>query len=257
MAVGQIWSQRMSGTLYGLGVGPGDPELLTLKALRILQRVKVIAWPAPDDGVSFARSIVAQYISADQLEIPIIVPMKVERYPAKEVYDKAAKRIASHLESGSDVAVLCEGDPFFYGSFMYLFERLEGAYNCEIVPGISSMMAASAAIKQPLAARNDVLSIIPAPLADEEITARLSVSSAVAFIKVGRHFKRVRALIEKAGLLESAAYVERASLDNQRMMPLASVADDAVPYFSMILIYKGAEEWIENLVLGDGKNESS
>jgi len=247
----------MSGTLYGLGVGPGDPELITLKALRILQRVKVVAWPAPDDGVSFARSIVAQYISADQLEIPIIVPMKVERHPAKEVYDQAAKRIASHLDSGSDVAVLCEGDPFFYGSFMYLFERLESAFNCEIVPGISSMMASATVIKRPLAARNDVLSIIPAPLPDAEITTRLAASDAVAFIKVGRHFKRLRALIEDAGLLESAAYVERASLPNQRTMPLASVNEDAVPYFSMILIYKGAEEWIAGLAVSDGGEDSS
>ncbi len=243
----------MSGTLYGLGVGPGDPELITLKALRILQRVKVVAWPAPDDGESFARSIVAEYLGADQLEIPIIVPMKVERHPAKDVYDQAARRIASHLDSGSDVAVLCEGDPFFFGSFMYLFERLEADYPCEIVPGISSMMSASAAISRPLAARNDVLTVIPAPLSDTEIEVRLMASDAVAFIKVGRHFSRIKALLLRLGLIKSAAYVERASLPNQRVMPLSAIGADAVPYFSMILVYKGAETWIGNLSI-EGEN---
>ena len=239
----------MSAKLYGLGVGPGDPELITVKALRILQRVKVVAWPAPDDGASFARSIVARYLTPDQLEIPIIVPMKIARHPAKDVYDQAAGTIASHLDSGSDVAVLCEGDPFFYGSFMYLFERLEADYPCEIVPGVSSLMSASAVLSRPLAARNDVLTIIPAPLPDEEIERRILSADAVAFIKVGRHFERIRSLLERLGLTGSAAYVERASLENQRYMPLAEMNEAAAPYFSMILVYKGAESWISGLNL--------
>lgn len=239
----------MTAKLYGLGVGPGDPELITVKALRILQRVKVVVWPAPDNGVSFARSIVEQYLSPDQLEIPIIVPMKVARHPAKDVYDEAASKIASHLDSGSDVAVLCEGDPFFYGSFMYLFERLQADYDCEIVPGISSLMTSAAVLKRPLAARNDVLSVIPAPLGNDEIVARLAGCDAVAFIKVGRHLERIKLLLTKHGLLESAAYVERASLPNQRLMPLAQLGENAAPYFSMILVYKGEEDWIADLKL--------
>ncbi len=239
----------MSAKLYGLGVGPGDPELITVKALRILQKVKVVAWPAPDDGQSFARSIVAQYMTPDQLEIPIIVPMKIARHPAKSVYDQAAQTIASHLDSGSDVAVLCEGDPFFYGSFMYLYERLEKDYPCEIIPGVSSLMSVSAVLQRPLAARNDVLTIIPAPLPDDEIEARITGSDAIAFIKVGRHFERIRALLEKLKLTGFAAYVERASLDNQRLMPLANMDGTAAPYFSMILVYKGAERWISQLTL--------
>ncbi len=238
----------MSGLLYGLGVGPGDPELITLKALRILQRVKVVAWPAPDDGKSFARSIVAEYLKADQLEIPIIVPMKTSRHPAKNVYDQAATAISLHLKSGSDVAVLCEGDPFFYGSFMYLFERLAADHPCEIVPGVSSLMTAAAVLKRPLAARNDVLTIIPAPLSDTEIEARLAISDAVAFIKVGRHFARLRALLERLDLLQNAAYVERASLPNQKIVPMSDIGGDAAPYFSMVLVYKGSEPWIETLL---------
>ncbi len=234
----------MTGTLYGLGVGPGDPELLTLKAHRILTGAEVVAYPAPDSGESFARSIVSTHLRPEQTEIPIIVPMRVERFPAKSVYDQAAKDISSHLDSGCDVAVLCEGDPFFYGSFMYLFERLATDYTCEIVPGVSSLMAGGAMLGRPLAARNDILTVVPAPSDDETISRNLEASDALAFIKVGRHFGRLKQLIEKAGLVGQAAYLERATLNNQKLMPLAEVREVAVPYFSMVLIYKGAEDWI-------------
>ena len=132
--------------------------------------------------------------------------MRVERFPAQAIYDNAAGEIAVHLDSGADVVVLCEGDPFFYGSFMYLFERLSGAFECEIVPGISSLMASAAAMKRPLAARNDVLTVLPGPLPDEQILAQLKASDAIAIIKVGRHFKRLCDLIERAGLTANAGY---------------------------------------------------
>ncbi|MDI6836568.1 MAG: precorrin-2 C(20)-methyltransferase [Rhizobiaceae bacterium] len=233
----------MTGKLYGLGLGPGDPELLTLKAHRILTAVPVISYPAPDTGPSFARQIAAPYLSFHQVEVPIIVPMRVERFPAKETYDEAAETLARHLESGLDVAVLCEGDPFFYGSFMYLFERLAGRFQTEVVPGVSSMMAAAAALGRPLAARNDVLSVVPGPLDDDTMRARIEAAGAVAIIKVGRHFSRIRALIRAMGLEAAAGYVERVSLAEQRVLPLADVGEDVAPYFSMILIYKGGEGW--------------
>jgi precorrin-2/cobalt-factor-2 C20-methyltransferase len=253
----------MSGVLYGIGVGPGDPELMTLKAHRLLGECKVVAYPAPDDGVSFARSIAASYLRPDQLEIAIIIPMKTVRFPARAVFDEAAIQIASHLDGGRDVAVLCEGDPFFYGSFMYLFERLSDRYEIQIVPGVSSLMASAAALKRPIAARNDVLTIIPAPLDDNAINQRLELGDAIAFIKVGRHFERIRALIDQAGLLSRAGYLERVSGDNEKVLALSDVNAEEVPYFSMILIYKGAENWIGNLPLpgkiskpaiNDGKN---
>lgn len=237
----------MSGKLYGLGLGPGDPELITLKAHRILQSVPVIAWPAPDTGPSFARSIAAPHLPEGQIEVPIVVPMRTERFPARDVYDKASVEIAEHLDAGRDVAVLCEGDPFFYGSFMYVFERLAADYPTEVVPGVSSMMAAASAAGRPLAARNDVLSVVPGPLSDEELTNRFNAADALAIIKIGRHFNRLRALIAKMNLLPHAVYAERVSLGSQRLMPLADVAEDTAPYFSMILIYKGGEDWIQAL----------
>ncbi|MCY0147720.1 precorrin-2 C(20)-methyltransferase [Hoeflea sp. G2-23] len=237
----------MSGTLYGLGLGPGDPELLTLKAYRILQSAPVIAWPAPDTGPSFARTIAASHLPGGQVEIPIVMPMRTERFPARDVYDRVSVEIAAHLDAGRDVAVLCEGDPFFYGSFMYLFERLAPRYRTEVVPGVSSMMAAASAAGRPLAARNDGLSVLPGPLCDDELTNRINLADAVAIIKIGRHFKRLRALIEKMNLLAQAVYVERVTLGAERLMPLADVPEDTAPYFSMILIYKGGEDWVHSL----------
>ncbi|MEO1142096.1 MAG: precorrin-2 C(20)-methyltransferase [Pseudomonadota bacterium] len=237
----------MSGKLYGIGVGPGDPELLTLKAHRILRECPVVAYPAPDDGDSFARSIVSDFISDNQTEIPIVIPMRVERFPAAQIYDEKSAEIARHLRKGEDVVVLCEGDPFFYGSFMYLFERLSGDFDCEIVPGVSSLMASASALKRPLAARNDVLTVIPAPLSDEIVLSRLASGDAIAIIKIGRHYSRIRQLVEEAGLIDQAGYLERVTLHNQKISPLSEVTEEKAPYFSMILIYKGAEDWIQSL----------
>lgn len=234
----------MSGTLFGIGVGPGDPELMTLKAARLIGEASHIAYPAPDTGTSFARSIAAEYFPKNVVEIPIIVPMKVARFPAEEIYDGAAEEIAGLLELGHDVVVLCEGDPFFYGSFMYLFQRLVDRFQVEVVPGVSSPMASAARFGWPLAARNDVLSIVPAPLESEDLRTRIAASDAVVLIKIGRHFAKVRAVIEELGLTSQAAYIERASLPNEKLLPLAQVDADVAPYFSIILIYKGAENWI-------------
>lgn len=230
----------MSGTLYGLGVGPGDPELVTLKAHRILRAAPVVAYPAPDHGTSFARSIVAGFLTGEQEEIPIVVPMRVERFPAAEVYDAAAAAIAARLEAGLDVAVLCEGDPFFYGSFMYLFERLAEHHAVVIVPGVASPMAAAARALRPLSARNDILTVIPGPLDDEALAERLFHAEAFVIMKLGRHFDRVRALIDRLGLMDRSVYCERVTLAEERVLPLAEVTG-AAPYFSMILGYRGAE----------------
>jgi len=243
-------TKSLAGKLIGIGVGPGDPELMTLKAHRLLTQAKVVAYPAPDSGESFARSIVAEFLAPSQIEIPIVVPMRVERFPAQSVYDQAAKMIASHLDRGSDVVVLCEGDPFFYGSFMYLYERLVEEYSCEVVPGISSIMASAAQLGRPLAARNDVLTVVPGPSDDDVISHCLKSSDAIAFIKVGRHLPRLKRLIDEAGLTTQTAYLERVTLGNQKLMPLESMPDDAAPYFSILLIYRGAEEWIQSLPRG-------
>src|SRR5262245_6781449 len=226
----------MTGTVYGLGVGPGDPELLTLKALRLLRAAPVIAYPAPETGESFARSIVAPHLPGGRTEIAIRMLLGDAQYPKADIYDRAAARIVDHTADGRDVAVLCEGDPFFYGSFIYLYERLVERCPVVVVPGVSSLMACASAAGLPLAGRLEALTVIPAPLADAELERRLAAADAAAIIKVGRHFPRVRHRLEKSGALGRAWYVERATLSSQRVLPLAEVATGSAPYFSMILV---------------------
>lgn len=233
----------MAGTLYGVGVGPGDPELVTLKALRILQSVPVLAWPAPEEGPSLAREIVAAHLPGTQREIPIRMPLLPARFPADDVYDKAAVEIGAALSAGDDVAVICEGDPFFYGSFMYLFGRLAGDHTIEVVPGVSSLTACAAALGAPLSAKNDVLTVIPGPLDADTMKQRLADADAAAIIKVGRHFDKIRGVIDALGLAENARYIERATMAEQRIVPLADVGDHDAPYFSMILVHKRKEAW--------------
>jgi len=225
----------MSGTLYGIGLGPGDPELVTLKAHRLIRACPVIAYPAPDHGTSFARSIAAPHLTGTAEEIPIVIPMRAARFPAQKVYDAAARTLSERLRSGADVAVLCEGDPFFYGSFMYLFQRLAADHPTRIVPGVTSLSACAAAAARPLCARNETLSVLPGPLADADLEARLGAGGAFAIMKVGRHLPRLRALLERLGLGARSVYLSHASLEAERVCTLADAPAEA-PYFSMILI---------------------
>lgn len=233
----------MSGRLYGLGVGPGDPELLTLKALRLLRSAALVAYPTLEGGESFARAIVAAHLDGGQRELQIPLPMTHERAPAQAAYDAAAVVLAEALARGEDVAVLCEGDPFFYGSFMYLFGRLAERFPVEVVPGVSSLTACAGALGSPLAARNDCLAVLPAPLAEAELARRLAGIDAAAIIKVGRHLGKVRRLLAAADLLDGARYIERATLPQQRILPLAEVEGEEAPYFSMILVHRRGEAW--------------
>ncbi len=234
----------MSGTLYGLGIGPGDPELITLKALRRLQGAPVLAYPAPETGDSLARQIVAPHLPGGQREIPIRMPMVAARFPAREVYDRAAVEIGRELAAGHDVAVLCEGDPFFYGSFMYLFGRMAERYPVEVIPGVSSLTACAAVLGAPLVARNDVLTVVPATLDAAVLRARLADGAeAAAIVKVGRHLEKVRRLLHDLGLTDKARYVEHATMASQKILPLEQVAAGEAPYFSMILVHRRGEAW--------------
>jgi precorrin-2 C20-methyltransferase len=233
----------MSGTLYGLGIGPGDPDLITVKAKGILARVPVIAYPAPEGGESLVRRIAAPNVPDGRIEIAIATPMAIERFPAQEVYDRYAAVLAEHLDAGRDVAVLCEGDPFLYGSFMYLYDRLAPRHSCVVVPGVSSLGAVAAAAGRPLCSRNDVFTVLPAPLDEATLEAALRAADAVAIMKVGRHLGKVRRVLQRLGLEADACYVSRATMAEQRVVPLAELTRDGAPYFSMILVTpRGAVE---------------
>ena len=221
--------------LYGVGVGTGNPELITLKALRILQSVPVVAYPASETGNSFARSIVAEFLQGNQIEIPIVLPFKVEK-SAQPFYDKASEQLEKHLDNGRDVAVLCEGDPFFYGSFMYIYDRLSPKFDTEIIPGISSVMASAAMIGIPLTYRNDVFMVLSGILSGEVLKEKLKVADAAVIIKLGKNFNKVKQVLEELGLVERAKYIENATRENQKILSINEVEAETVPYFSLIVI---------------------
>jgi precorrin-2/cobalt-factor-2 C20-methyltransferase len=227
---------KSGGRLYGIGVGPGDPELLTLKALRLLRAAPVVAYQSAEDRQSIARGIVAEYLTGNQIEVLYHLPRALEPEKAKSIYDREVEPIAAHLAAGRDVVVLCEGDPFFYGSFMYLFTRLSDQYETEVVPGISSLMACPVALGLPFTYYTDILTVLPAPLPAEVLITQLLATDAAAIMKLGRHFTKVRDILHQLGLASRARYIERATMAEQRILPLDEVNPDEVPYFSMIII---------------------
>lgn len=228
-----------------VGVGPGDPELLTLKAVRVLGEADVVAFPQKSGEESMALGIARGHLGPDAILLPAQIPMTVERGPAQLAYDALANEIRQHLGANRSVAYLCEGDPLFYGSAMYLIDRLSDDAEVSVVPGVTSLTASAASIVRPLAARNETLKILPAPLPDDRLRAELAATDAAAIIKVGRHFNRVRAILGETGHLEGAVVVEHATTPAQRITPLAAFAHDERPYFSTILCYRGSEAWGE------------
>ncbi|MCF2871808.1 precorrin-2 C(20)-methyltransferase [Octadecabacter sp. G9-8] len=233
----------MTGTLYGVGLGPGDPELITLKAARLIQGATTIAYPTLAGGDSFARAIAADLIRDTAHEIKMDVPMTTDRAPAQAAYDQGAENIAKTLDAGEDVVCLCEGDPFFYGSFMYLNARLTSRYTVKVIPGVTSVTACAAEAGRPLVARNERLTVLPGPMDEAELRDRIAGAEAVAIMKVGRHLPKIRAVIDDLGLTDCASYIERATLPEQVVVPL-SQAPEKAPYFSMILLTKGADPWL-------------
>lgn len=224
------------GKLYGVGVGPGDPELLTVKAARLIGDATVIAYLAANGTQSTALSIARRYVPSSARHIVIDMPMRTDRQPAEEAYDTGASAIAAQLQIGHDVIALCEGDPFFYGSFISIFARLSEHYVCEVIPGITSFTAAAAALRRPLTSRNTVIKILPATLPDNRLSEELMTAESVAIIKVGRHFARVRTTLRLLGLHASAHVIIKATHADETVLPLEDVTDDAIPYFSTILV---------------------
>ncbi|MEZ5648697.1 MAG: precorrin-2 C(20)-methyltransferase [Alphaproteobacteria bacterium] len=235
-------SSALSGTLYGIGVGPGDPELLTLKAIQTIRDCPVVAYPTLEGAPSFARAIIAAYLNSAKTEIPIPIPMG-DNTATQKAYDIAAVSIARHLNMGHNVALLCEGDPFFYGSFMYIYGRLYDRQRIDIIPGVSSPMAAAAALAMPLAARNDVFTVLPAPLDNSILEKHLTHTDSAAIIKIGRHFSRIRDLLRELELHDRARYIERATLPSQKLLTLDKIVQETVPYFSMILVHRRRIAW--------------
>jgi precorrin-2/cobalt-factor-2 C20-methyltransferase len=233
----------MTGRCFGVGVGPGDPELLTVKALRVLDECRVVASFAATGRTSNARRVVETRLRPDHVELALVYPLTTEpvgraEYEAQLVdfYDESAKRIAECLDGGDDVAVLCEGDPLFYGSYMYLHGRLSPRYETQVVPGVSSAIAAATSLSQPLVAGNETFVVLSGVLGVDELERRLRDADAAVVMKVGRNLAKVREAVTRAGLLDRAYYVEWATHPAQRTAPLAETHEIRAPYFSMVVV---------------------
>ncbi len=232
------------GRLIGLGVGPGDPELMTLKALRWLRAAPVVAYYAAEHQRGRALTTVAEFLRPEQHLLPLIYPITGKIPPPpfdyegvmRAFYDQSAAALAEHLAAGTDVAVLCEGDPLFYGSFMYLHDRLAERFPTEVVPGVCSVVASAAALRTPLVYRDQALLVLSGTLSEAELRRRLAGCEAAAIMKIGTNFAKIRRVIAQLGLLERARYVERASMMDERIVALAEIDPASVPYFSMIVI---------------------
>ena len=244
----------MTGRLLGLGVGPGDPELITLKALRLLQSAPVVAYfvakakhHAGQGGNAFG--IIEQHLGQAQERLPLVYPVTTEKLEPpltyegviSDFYDTAAEQVAGHLEAGRDVAVICEGDPFFYGSYMYLHDRLAQRYEAQVIPGVCSMLGGASVLGAPLVYRNQSLSVLSGVLPAEDLKRRLADADAAVIMKLGRNFPKVRQVLGELGLHERALYVERATMANQKIVPLDQVDPQSSPYFSLIIV--PGEKW--------------
>ncbi len=237
------------GTLYGVGLGPGDPELVTVKAARVIGAADVVAYHSARHGRSIARGIAEPYLRPGQIEEHLVYPVTTEGtdhpggYPGalEDFYADATERIAVHLDTGRDVALLAEGDPLFYSSYMHLHTRLTERFDAVIVPGVTSVSAASAAIATPLVAGDQVLSVLPGTLPVAELARRLADTDAAVVLKLGRSYPAVRQALSMTGRLDDAFYVERASTPGQRVLPAGDVDPTSVPYFSLALLPGGQQ----------------
>jgi precorrin-2/cobalt-factor-2 C20-methyltransferase len=233
-----------SGRLIGVGVGPGDPGLLTVKAIRALESADVIAHFAKAGNLSNARAIVEQYLRPELQELALLYPITTEhatddpvyRNSIRKFFDAAASAVATHLESGRTVAVLSEGDPLFFGSYMHLHIRLMKHYPTEVIPGVTGMSGCWSAAGLPLAQGDDVLTVLPATLDEGELIRRFRQNDPSVVMKVGRHLAKVRRALHSAQRLAGAIYVERGTMDDQRLMPLVEKTDEAAPYFAIVLV---------------------
>ncbi|MFF8599395.1 precorrin-3B C(17)-methyltransferase [Streptomyces sp. NPDC015232] len=232
------------GKLYGVGLGPGDPDLMTVAAVKAIAEADVVAYHSARHGRSIARSIAAGHIREDHIEERLMYPLTVEttdhpggyRGALDDFYEEAAARLAAHLDAGRTVAVLAEGDPLFYGSYQHMHKRLADRYDTTVIPGVTSVSAAAARLGEPLCEAEEVLTIVPGTLPEDELTARLAGTDSAVVMKLGRTFPTVKRALERAGRLDDARYVERAFMAGERTGRVAEIDPESVPYFSVAVL---------------------
>ncbi|MDQ0138013.1 precorrin-2/cobalt-factor-2 C20-methyltransferase [Neorhizobium galegae] len=234
----------LKGKLTGVGTGPGDPELLTLKAVRAIHEADVIAFFCKRGSSGNGRAIVEAHIRPGTLELPLVYPVTVEthkdeadyRGPIADFFDRSADDIATLLDVGKNVAVLSEGDPLFYGSYMHLHVRLANRYQAEVVAGVTAMSGCWSMTGMPLVQGDDILSVLPGTLSEEKLAERLGNTDGAVIMKVGRNLPKIRRALASVGKLSGALYVERGTMANGAAQRLEERDESPAPYFSIVLV---------------------
>lgn len=246
------------GKIYGVGVGPGDPELITIKGLKAIESADIIAFHQAKGKKSNALTIAERWISQEQHLLPLIYPITTGTPPENSSYDNILAKfyhditaeLAQYLEQGKTITILAEGDPLFYSSFMYIHDRLAHRFETKIIPGITSISGASSALATPLCYRNETFTVLSAVLDEDALQQRLRQSGAFAIMKLGRNIDKVIKILKDLQLFDKALYIERATMIDEKIRPLTELTNHCTPYFSLILIpgeayestqYKGVE----------------
>lgn len=233
-----------AGTLYGIGVGPGDVRYLTLRAAGLVRAVDVVAFFAKRGQLGNSRRIVTPLVAEGRDEMRLEYPV-TDEIPAEHpdyrqqiacFYRESAARLAAALKAGKSVGLLSEGDPFFYGSFMHMWRRLAPDFPVEVVPGVTGMSGCWTRANLPMTWGNDTLAVLPGTLPEETLVERLKHTDAAVIMKVGRNLAKVRRAVEGAGLLSRAVYVERGTMPDESILPLAECSASRGAYFAMVLI---------------------
>jgi precorrin-2/cobalt-factor-2 C20-methyltransferase len=233
------------GTIFGLGLGPGEPDLMSVRADRLLRAARHVAYFRKAGKPGQARRIVDGMLPPDAIEFAMEYPVTTEIPLDDPAYNAALSGFyadcATHLsalsDAGEDVVVLCEGDPFFYGSFMHLYTRLMDSHPVQVVPAITGMSGAWTATGMPITWGDDVLTVLMATLPEVELVRHMVDTDALVVMKIGRNIDKVRRALTEAGRLGQAWLVEFATMPGQKVMRLAEAEGRVTPYFSIVLVH--------------------
>lgn len=235
---------QAAGTLYGVGVGPGDPDLITLKAVKVLRAARIVCHFRKRGAAGHALTIARPHLAPGSRELAFEYPVTTEAPFSSSgyidaiahFYASASDSIRHLLEEGEDVALLCEGDPFFYGSFLHMYERLRGSVPIVVIPGVTGMSGCWTAAGAPITLGDDVLTVLPGTLDLDQLVTKLRATDAAAIMKVGHNLPKIREALSEAGRLQEAIYVERGTMADERVAPLWQVQAATAPYFSIVLL---------------------
>ena len=233
------------GTIFGIGLGPGDPELMSVKADRLIRTASHVAYFRKAGRKGHARSIVEGLLHPDAIEFAMEYPVTTEiplsdpRYNdiLSEFYQNCAKHVRNLSDRGQSVCVLCEGDPFFYGSFMHLYTRVKQTQPVTVIPAITGMSAAWTQTGIPITWGDDVLTVLLGTLHKEELTRRMADTNALVIMKIGRNFEKICEALKANNLYEKAWLIQYAAMENSSVQCLSAVSENVTPYFSIIVVH--------------------